>query len=167
MAVATHWSESVYGNPLDVVEEIVGGNDWSFERYSDDELVAGCSGRWCDYSLQFSWRDDVGAMHLACALDSRIPRRRLQSIYELLALVNGKLWLGHFDLKGDGALPVFRQTVLFRGCQGASVEQLEDLVEFAIHECERFYPAFQYVAWGGKDAEEAVAASMIETVGEA
>ena len=45
---------------------------------------------------------------------------------------------------------------------GASVEQIEDLVDIAISECERFYPAFQLVVWGGKPADEAIAAAMIE-----
>ena len=35
---------------------------------------------------------------------------------------------------------------------GASAEQIEDLVEIALSECERFYPAFQLVVWGGKNA---------------
>ncbi|MGH6959444.1 MAG: YbjN domain-containing protein, partial [Dongiaceae bacterium] len=34
-------------------------------------------------------------------------------------------------------------------------------------ECERFFPAFQFVLWGGKSPEEALAAAMLETVGEA
>ena len=54
-----------------------------------------------------------------------------------------------------------------RGAQGLSVGQMEDLVDNALFECERFYPAFQYVLWGGKSAGEAVSAAMIETVGEA
>jgi hypothetical protein len=48
-----------------------------------------------------------------------------------------------------------------------SVEQIEDLVEIGMLECERFYPAFHYVVWGGKTPAEAVDAAMIETVGEA
>ena len=62
---------------------------------------------------------------------------------------------------------MFRHTVLLRGHQGASVEQLEDLVDIALTECERFYPAFQFVTWGGKTASEAVTASLLDTVGEA
>lgn len=154
-------------NPLDLLEEIVGAYDWTFERASDDELTVGYPGQWCDYALQFTWRDDVSAMNLACALDTRIPAPRQAAIHELLAVVNAKMWVGHFDLAAERGLPVFRQAVLLRGPHGASVEQLEDLVEIAICECERFYPAFQYVAWGGKTAAEAVEASMIETVGEA
>jgi hypothetical protein len=44
---------------------------------------------------------------------------------------------------------------------------LEDLVDTAIAECERFYPAFQYVIWGGRTPEDAVSAAMVDTLGEA
>ncbi len=37
----------------------------------------------------------------------------------------------------------------------------------ALTECERFYPAFQLVIWGGKTPDEAVTAAMIEPMGEA
>ncbi|MBX6322880.1 MAG: hypothetical protein IRY94_13705, partial [Rhodospirillaceae bacterium] len=57
--------------------------------------------------------------------------------------------------------------VLLRGSGGATVEQLEDLVDIALNECERFYPAFQFVLWGGRSPEEAVQAAILETVGEA
>ena len=40
-------------------------------------------------------------------------------------------------------------------------------LETAIHECERFYPAFQFVVWGGRSPTDAVAMAMIDTVGEA
>ena len=42
-----------------------------------------------------------------------------------------------------------------------------DLLETAIGECERFYPAFQFALWGGKKPHEAMEAAMLETVGEA
>ena len=62
---------------------------------------------------------------------------------------------------------MFRQTCLLRGAHSASVEQLEDLVDVALTECERFFPAFQFVIWGGKSAEEAMQASLLDIAGEA
>ena len=41
------------------------------------------------------------------------------------------------------------------------------MVDIAITECERFFPAFQFVLWGGKTPQEALAAAMLECVGEA
>ena len=37
----------------------------------------------------------------------------------------------------------------------------------AIHACERYYPAFQFVVWAGKTASEAMSAAMFDTEGEA
>jgi hypothetical protein len=57
--------------------------------------------------------------------------------------------------------------MLLRGARGASAESLEDMIDIAITECERFYPAFQFVLWGGKTPAEALEAAMLECVGEA
>ena len=35
----------------------------------------------------------------------------------------------------------------------------------AIHACERYYPAFQFVVWAGKTAAEAMSAAMFDTAG--
>lgn len=64
-------------------------------------------------------------------------------------------------------MPMFRHTLLLRGSRGNAVETLEDLVEIALTESERFYPAFQFVIWGGKQPLEALNSAMIETVGQA
>ena len=154
-------------NPLDIVEEIVAANQWPFDRTSEDELVVEITGKWCDYRLYFMWRDDLSALHFTCAFDARVPDTRRREVHDLLALINEKLWLGHFDVSLEECMPMFRHTVPLRGLSGASVEQLEDLVDSAFTECERFYPAFQFVIWGGKGAHEAIAAALFETVGEA
>ena len=49
----------------------------------------------------------------------------------------------------------------------SSLQQAETLVEAAIEECERFYPVFQFVLWADKTPQEAIAAALIETQGEA
>ncbi len=154
-------------NPLDTLEEIVSANEWSFERSGDDEMAVEYPGHWCGYHLHFVWSEDLNAIHLSCFMDMRIPKKKLIDISQLLLKINNKLWLGTFVVPEEDSNPVFRHTVLLRGHQGASVEQLEDLVDIALSECERFYPAFQFVTWGGKSANEAVTASLLDTVGEA
>ncbi|MFD1625730.1 YbjN domain-containing protein [Azospirillum griseum] len=154
-------------NPLDVVEEIVTANEWPFERATDDELVVEIGGRWCDYRLYFVWQPDVSALQFSCQFDMKVQAPRRSAVAELLAEVNGRMWLGHFDVCAEENTPMFRQTMLLRGARGAAVEQLEDLVEIALSECERFYPAFQFVIWGGKTAQEAVSAAILDTMGEA
>ena len=169
MALSRHerTKHKLDNNPLEMIETVVSANDWPFDRTSDREIAVEVAGRWCDYRMFFSWRDDVEALHFTCAYDVRIPSERHSDIHGLLALINEKMWLGHFDLWSEEGLPMFRHAIPLRGTEGLKAEQLNDLVEVAISESERFYPAFQYVVWAGKTPADALTASILETVGEA
>ena len=157
----------VADNPLDVVEEIVTAHEWSFERETSDELSVCIGGGWCDYHLGFTHNPHYGGLQVACAYDVRVPARKRTEVCSLLAMVNERLWLGHFDLWSEEGIPMFRHVLLTVGDPSATAGQVERMIEIAITECERYYPAFQFVLWGGKSAEDAVAAAMFETMGEA
>jgi hypothetical protein len=165
-ASLTRLAESA-ANPLDIMEQIVAANDWSFERRCDQEMAAEVPGQWCDFGLYFNWSPEIAAMHFTCAFDLKVPEKRRSALYELLARANERLWIGHFGIDQDDGMPVFRHAVLLRGAPGASAESLEDMIDIAITECERFYPAFQFVLWGGKSPVEALEAAMLECAGEA
>jgi len=154
-------------NPLDLVEEIISAHDWPFERQGDDELFAQIAGRWGDYRLSFAWHSELCALQFSCALDVKVPEAKRRPIVDLLALMNESLWAGHFELCAEEAAPLYRHSLLLRGQGGASVEQVEDLVDIAVAEADRFYPAFQFVIWGGKSPSDAMVSAMIDTVGEA
>ena len=154
-------------NPLELLVEIVGANEWAYERSSSDELAVEINGRWCNYLLFFIWQAEIGALHFSCVFETRIHQESFKSVYALLAAINEKLWLGHFDLSSEDGMPMFRHTLLLRGAGPASVEQLEDLVDISVSESDRYYPAFQFVIWGGKTPKEALDAALIEVVGEA
>lgn len=158
---------SVRGHPLDVIEKMVRDNEWVFDRRSDEEMAVQVPGRWCDYSLYFAWNESADAMLFTCAFDMRVAAERRNTLFELVALVNDKMWLGHFTVWAEEGVPMFRHAMPLRGTVGPSSEQIEDLMETAIAECERFYPAFQYVIWAGKSAGDAVTDAMVDTVGEA
>lgn len=153
-------------HPLDLVEELVALRDWTIERTARDELLGEAGGRWCDYHVVFSWIDELGALQITCAFDMRTPPERRAAVHELLALLNERLGIGHFDIGAEDGLPAFRHALLLRG--GAlSAEQIEDLVDIALHELDRFYPAFQFVVWGHRPARDAMSTIIFETVGEA
>jgi hypothetical protein len=166
-ATATTERQETASNPLDVLEQIAVANDWAFERRSEAEMAAEAPGRWCDYGLFFNWSDEISAMHFTCSFDLKVPGKRRTALYELLALANERLWIGHFGIDPDEGIPVFRHSMLLRGAPGASAESLEDMIDIALTECERFFPAFQFVLWGGKTPSEALDAAMLECVGEA
>lgn len=154
-------------NPLDLMEELVSANDWAFDRHSESELMVGMSGQWCDHHMHFIWQWHVSAIFFSCHFDVRVPEARRTKVFELLCAVNEKLWLGHFDMVADDGVIMFRHTVPLRGAASVSIEQLEDLVDTAVGECDRLYPALQSVVWGGQSVNDAIAAALMETVGEA
>lgn len=165
-ATLTRFTDTV-ANPIDVMEQIVLANEWTCERRGESEMAAEVPGNWCDYGLFFNWSPEISAMHFTCAFDLKVPEKHRAQLYQLLALANERLWIGHFGMDTDDGMPVFRHAVLLRGAPGVSAESLEDMVDIAITECERFYPAFQMVLWGGKSPADALAAAMLECVGEA
>jgi hypothetical protein len=167
MSASLHTAVPSAANPLDILEQIVTANDWVFDRRTDEEMAAEAPGQWCDYGLYFNWSHEISAMHFTCTFDLKVPEKRRAALYELLALANERLWIGHFGMESEDGMPVFRHAVLLRGAPSASAESLEDMVDIAITECERFFPAFQFVLWGGKTPQDALAAAMLECVGEA
>lgn len=160
-------TQGIPSNPLDLMEEIGCAREWFCDRFSNEELSIGVEGRWSDYRIYAVWQREAGALQFTCHLDMKVPPARRTEVCELVASLNGRLWLGHFDLGPQVTTPTFRHTLLLRGGAGASVEQLGDLIEFAIAECERFYPAFQFVIWGGKSPDEALSAAILDTAGAA
>ncbi|WP_339776490.1 YbjN domain-containing protein [uncultured Thalassospira sp.] len=154
-------------NPLLLVEDIAQTNQWNLERRSADEIVVEIPGHWCTYLVYFTWRDDAEALHIACCFDLFVPDPIRPRVYELLAKCNEQLWIGHFGLWLDENMPLFRHTLLFGGDVPPATEQFEELIEIAISECERFFPAFNFVLAEGKSPDEALASSMLEPVGQA
>lgn len=159
--------EAASASPIDVLEQIVSANDWAFERPSEEEMAVQLPSRWCDFNFYVSWEEMVSTVQFTLNLHLRLTPPKRQFVHELLCLINEKVWMGHFAVWHDEGLLVYRHALPLRGSSGLSVAQMEDVIQTAITECERFYPAFQYVIWGGKPPAEALAAAMIETVGEA
>ena len=165
--LALSYDSANVANPLDLVEQIISANDWAFDRRSDSDMAAEAPGKWGDYGLYFCWSHEISVMHFSCAFDLKSPVKRRAALFELLAKANEKLWIGHFGMDEETGMPIYRHSVLLRGTSSASAESIEDLVDIALTECERFFPAFQFVLWGGKSPDEALAAAMLECVGEA
>lgn len=158
---------AISNNPLDLAEQLVMNRDWLFDRPVDEELVAEVQGIWCNYRIWFAWQEDLGALIFSCAYDTKIPEKSRTRVYPLLAAVNERMWLGHFDLGSEDGMVMFRHALLLRGDQKVTPEQIDDLLDIAQAECNRFYPAFQSVLWGGASITEALEIAMLDTVGEA
>src|SRR3546814_595480 len=119
--------------------------------------------------LRALWREEDSVLQLLALPDIRGPDDRRTALYEAIGLVNEQLWIGHFELWSSSGILLYRHAALIDGAEEGtlSLAAAELLIESAIDACERFYPVFQFVLWGGKTPREAIAAALIETQGEA
>ena len=113
------------------------------------------------------WRSEDQVLQFLAFPDIKVGPEKRAAIYETLGLINEQLWLGHFELWSGSGLIVFRHAALVGEGDTLTFEQAEAISEAAIEECERFYPVFQFVLWANKTPQEAIAAALIETQGEA
>jgi len=155
--------------PIDTLEQYFSAHNWSFERSADEEIVATFQGSWTQYELRAVWRDEDRVLQFLALPDIRVPADKRAPLYETLGLINEQLWIGHFEMWASSGMLLFRHAALLDagGEPVLSLDQAETLVEAAIDECERFYPVFQFVLWADKTPQEAIAAALIETQGEA
>jgi hypothetical protein len=157
--------------PIDMLEAYYAAHGWEHERH-DEEIVATVKGSWTTYELRALWREDDSVLQFLAFPDIKVTDDRRAAVYEAMGLVNEQLWIGHFELWSTSGVLLFRHAAMIDGDDDGeggtmSLAAAELLVESAIEECERFYPVFQFVLWGGKSPKEALAAALIETQGEA
>lgn len=152
---------------LDVLEHIAEQRGWFLERQANGEMVMESQGSWCTYQIHFAWNQEFQSLHINCCMDMRLPDAKREDVNHLLAEINTKLWIGHFSVGQESLMPTFRHTLLMQGAKAAKSLEIEDIVETALGECDRFYPAFQFVVWGGKSARDAMDCALIECVGQA
>ena len=159
--------DNFYQNPIDIVEDVIHSKKWNFSRADDNELVAEIASHWCQYRLYFSWSEQVKAINFTVTFDLKFPKCRTQLAYELLARINEKLWIGHFDITSKNGIPAYRHTVLEAHGNEILHNQLEDLVDIAIFECEKYYPAFQLVLFEDSPPQDALKLCAIDILGRA
>ena len=125
-------------------------------------------GKACTYRLFFMWQNDMQALQLACQYDLQIAKPFAANLFSTLAKVNEKLWIGHFDIPQNTGKPCFRHTCLLRGANAASgIEQVEDLIDFTLQQCERYFSAFQLLAMRDNDpSNDTISLALMETKGE-
>jgi len=154
-------------HPLDVVERIASLRDWRFDRVDMDEMSVSVSGNWANYHVSITWLEDMEAIHIGCAFDLKISNIHRSEIMQLVSLINQQLLVGHFDLWLNENIVVFRHALLLADGAEPNSGQCEVLLQYAIDTCERYYQAFQFILWSGKNARKALDCMLFETEGNA
>jgi hypothetical protein len=153
--------------PVEMLAQLFEAHGWPCEYVNEDEICGEIQGSWATYQVRCIWRAEDQVLQLLCLPEIRVPDAKRKAAYELLALVNEQLWIGHFDIWSSGGVLLYRHGLMLGpdGTLGLSMAQVA--VESAVSECDRFYPAFQFVLWGDKKPREALDAALVDAAGEA
>jgi hypothetical protein len=153
-------------DPLDVVEHVLTAENLKFDRTEDGDLAFNLSGDWKDYELWFAWRPEGDCLQLCLSLEFQVETEQRAAACELIAAINPRVWLGHFEL-WDGGEIIFRHGMALMTGEQPSLAQAAAMIDVAMEGADRFYPAFDFLVRGAKSPKDAIAACMFETVGEA
>lgn len=154
-------------DPLEVVEHVLSSENLAFDRTEEGDLAFSLAGDWKDYELWFAWRPEAECLQLCLSIDRKADKTQRTSACELSNLVNQRLWQGHFEIWADDGEVVFRHALGLIGGERPSPAQTAAMIDVAVEAADRFYPAFDFLLAGAKSPDEAMAACMFETVGQA
>ena len=132
-------------NPIDAVESMFQNKSVEFERRSSTEVVAEVEGKWDNMLLFFAWEEHLHCLHISCLMNIDSSASDTGKIFELLALINEDLWLGHFSYWNERKMPMFKHSLIVNPEEGDFFSRLEQVVSIAVSECEHMYPVFKAV----------------------
>lgn len=154
-------------HPIDIVETLASHNEWEFDRVTDDQIAMAVEGQWRTYSLTLAWSASDETLRLICTFEMEPPTDKLPLLYDVLNRCNDMVWTGAFTYWSEQKLMVWRYGLLLAGGQLACPEQIDRAIAAAVMAAERFYPAFQLVAWADRTPADAMKIAIAEAYGRA
>ncbi|MFD2740152.1 YbjN domain-containing protein [Sulfitobacter aestuarii] len=154
-------------HPIDIVETLAAHHDWEFDRIADDQIAMAVEGQWRTYSITLAWSAKDETLRLICTYEMEPPAETMPGLLELLNLVNDQCWVGGFSFWAEEKLMVYRYGLVLAGGQDASPEQIDTMIGAAVMSAERYYPALQLLAWGGRSPRDALQVAIAEAYGRA
>jgi hypothetical protein len=167
MANPEHFLDSVEIHPIDIVETLAEHHAWDFDRVGDDQIAMAIEAQWRTYSITLAWSPYDETLRMVCSFEMEPPKDRLPALFETLNAANDKCWAGAFTLWQEQNLMVYKYGLVLTGGEVAGAAQINQLVDVAVSNCERFYPAFQLVCWGDETPEAAMRVAIEQAFGTA
>lgn len=154
-------------NPIDMVENIFASKSYELDRRNANEVVVEIQGKWTNMLLFFAWESSMKCLHMSCLMDMNNTLEDRSKMFELLALVNENLWVGHFSYWTEQNTPVFKHSVFLNYEEEFFEHKIAQMIDIAVKECERIYPVFKVVLTKGMAPKDALYPMLMETVGQA
>ena len=167
MSYRQQQTDSFLDDPIELVTRFVITHDWLLQRRDENVVLVEVPGKWCDYQLAVVWRDNEAAMQVSCRIDEQTDPMRYGEMALLASLLNKQIFIGHLALDVTTGELEMLYTLALRGAGGATPEQIEDVVDIMLGECENCYPAIYQVANHGVSATDAADLALFNAAGEA
>jgi Uncharacterized conserved protein len=167
MSLSETYLSSEEIHPIDIVETLAEHHAWEFDRITEDQIAMAVEGQWRTYSLTLAWSPADEMLRLLCTFEMEPPTHRMPELHDLLNRCNDLVWTGAFTYWGEQKLMSWRYGLLLSGGQSVNAEQIGQLIAEAVTASERFYPAFQMVAWAESPPAEAIKVAIAEAYGRA
>ena len=167
MALSQQQTDIFLDDPIELVTRFVVTHDWLLQSRGENTVLVEVPGKWCDYQLAVVWLHAEAAMQVSCRIDLQADPMRYGEMALLASLLNKQMFIGHLALDVTTGELEMRYTLALRGAGGATPEQIEDVVDIMLGECEHCYPAIYQVVNHGVLAADAADVAMFTTEGEA
>lgn len=155
-------------NPIDLIEAIFASKSYELERRNLNEVAIEVQGKWNTMLLFFAWEESMHCLHLSCLMDIKSTIEDRSKVFELMALANEELWVGHFSYWTEQNMPVFKHSIIIDDQDEIILEnKIAQIIEIAVKECERLYPVFNVVLTKGMDPQRALYPMIMSTIGQA
>ena len=158
---------AIKNNPIDMIENIFTSKSFELERRNVNEVVVEVQGKWSNMLLFFAWEASMSCLHMSCLMDMENNLEDRSKIFELLAMINENLWVGHFSYWTEQNTPVFKHSVFLNYGEEFFEHKISQMIDIAINECERMYPIFKAVLTKGMAPKDALYPLLMETIGQA
>jgi hypothetical protein len=163
----TQQSEEQLGHPVDLVSCFAARQEWHVRRTDRNMLTADVPGHWSHYHLQVTWQDYDETLRLDCGLELPVDDGAFQRLALVICLLNQHLFLGHFVIAPDTGAVELSYRLPLRGAGGATPEQIEDVIDILLGQCEQAFPALLHALENDGPPSCASQLVMMPTLGQA
>ena len=160
-------NENVNHNPIDLLEDAVLLNNWSYNRTDSNTLFAEVRGGWCDYHVTLAWSEDSSLLQYSWTYNLSVESKKRRLLYSLINKININLPAGHIEFWDDDGWLMYRNALTINNKKSLQTKEIDLILLSCLSQCEKYYPAFQFLLWENKSPEQALEASLLDTKGEA
>ena len=160
-------TSSLIDGPIETAAELALFYNWDSDRINDNTISIYISGDWSQYSINIEWDGVDSVLKLIAVYEMDILKKRIQALNEAINEINYYCWTGFFTFDHEQKLMLWKYGLATEEDWFIDTDCLDNIIQTAIANCEKFYPCFQTVGWSDSNIDEAIQFAMPKSYGRA